>query len=223
MRQWIPWLPEKLIKMCTYSFFLWLKVISSKYRLSPECWLPCLPHSGKVSKVWFDILSIVNLNYEFRTLIDQGFSIKVGSGESILFWKDVWCGENFLQERFPRIYGLSNQKSAKVGDLFGSDNLWNLTFRINLFVWEENLVLELKQELGRFSLIRGNRDVLRWKWESRGIFSVSSAYRKWETMFIDMTDDNSPLNLTWRNLCPFRVETFGWLAVQNMITTRDLW
>ena len=81
----------------------------------------------------------------------------------------MWCGESSLQELFPRLYGLSNKKSAKVGDLVGIDNFGNLTFIRNLFVWEKNLVWELKQELGRFQLIQGNRDVLRWKSESSGI------------------------------------------------------
>ena len=81
----------------------------------------------------------------------------------------MWCGESSLQELFPRLYGLSNKKSAKGVELVGIDNFWNLTFIRNLFVWEENLVWELKQELGRFQLIQGNRDVLRWKSESSGI------------------------------------------------------
>ena len=30
----------------------------------------------------------------------------------------------------------------------------------------------------------------------------------------------NPLSLIWRNSCPFKIEVFVWLAVQNKIATR---
>ena len=71
-------------------------------------------------------------------------SIKVGSGESTLFWKVLCYGEKYLQESFPRLYSISNKRSAKVGEVVGGVNMWNLTFKRKLFVREENLILELK-------------------------------------------------------------------------------
>lgn len=57
---------------------------------------------------------------------------------------------------------------------------WNLQFRRQLFVREEELSQNLYQILGVVQLQDSREDCLRWRWSKDLNFSVKSAYSKWE-------------------------------------------
>ncbi|MCI50309.1 putative non-LTR retroelement reverse transcriptase, partial [Trifolium medium] len=35
---------------------------------------------------------------------------RMGGGNTIKFWKDIWVGDQTLEQRFPRLYGVSVQQ-----------------------------------------------------------------------------------------------------------------
>ena len=47
--------------------------------------------------------------------LDCIFALRDGS--IISFWKDTWCGESPLFERFPALYNLAAAKRAKVANI----------------------------------------------------------------------------------------------------------
>lgn len=99
---------------------------------------------------------------------------KVGNGETTRFWLDHWVGNEALYLTFPRLFSISSQKEAMVGEVW-VDGDWNLTWRRSLFVWEEGLIHILLDELeGRE--VSEPMDSWWWKLEEGGIFSVSSSY-----------------------------------------------
>lgn len=46
---------------------------------------------------------------------------KISNGRGTSFWKDRWIGEQPLAPLFPRIYSISSQKEATVGDLWNGE------------------------------------------------------------------------------------------------------
>ncbi|GFS38391.1 hypothetical protein Acr_00g0057220 [Actinidia rufa] len=50
---------------------------------------------------------------------------------------------------------------------------------------------------------------------------VSSFYTKWESNAVMDNSFRESISLVWRNICPFRIEVFSWLAIQDKIATRD--
>ncbi|XP_028079847.1 uncharacterized protein LOC114281552 [Camellia sinensis] len=66
------------------------------------------------------------------------------------FWHDKWCGDIYLKEEFPRLFGLSNEKESSLKDLAvnttASQN-WLLNFRRLLFEWENEELLRLIKSL----------------------------------------------------------------------------
>lgn len=42
---------------------------------------------------------------------------KVGNGNTTSFWKDEWLGEGTLRSKYPRLYDISNQKEACIGEM----------------------------------------------------------------------------------------------------------
>ena len=46
----------------------------------------------------------------------KGVRFKVGRGNKVSFWKDKWCGEETLRDRFPQLYCMSVSREASVSD-----------------------------------------------------------------------------------------------------------
>jgi len=75
---------------------------------------------------------------------------KVGIGNSTRFWKDPWRGEIPCCGKYPRLYAISNYKEATVDEVYrihGERGEWEFGWRSNLFVWEEELLISLKEDL----------------------------------------------------------------------------
>jgi len=92
------------------------------------------------------------------------------------FWKVAWREDiAFRVNKYPRLYSISNQHDALVSNVgLGSD--WLFTWRHNLFIWEEELLNLVKEDLACFVWYPGVED--RWKWKSteKGLFTVKSTY-----------------------------------------------
>lgn len=103
---------------------------------------------------------------------------KLGRGNKIIFWEDVWTDGGCLKERFPRIYALAQNKNmtveaASAGERSGGD--WEVAVTRNLNDWEV-------EEYESLLLIQSNLWVLRdedkliWKPKKNGVFLVKSYY-----------------------------------------------
>ncbi|RVX06271.1 LINE-1 retrotransposable element ORF2 protein [Vitis vinifera] len=106
--------------------------------------------------VWKEILKEADWCWD-----KMGF--KVGKGNKISFWTDVWCEELALSQRFPHLYTLAADRNAKIEDLWDQnvgEGGWNLRFIRDFNDWEVELVGELLQAL------RG----VRISWEDDSVF-----------------------------------------------------
>ena len=56
---------------------------------------------------------------------------RVGKGNTIRFWTDVWCSESSLSQCFPHLFGMAAQRNSTVEEMWdqnsGQGN-WNLNF-----------------------------------------------------------------------------------------------
>ncbi|RVX14050.1 LINE-1 retrotransposable element ORF2 protein [Vitis vinifera] len=88
--------------------------------------------------VWKEILKEAGWCWD-----KMGF--KVGKGNKISFWTDVWCGDSALSQRFPHLYTLAANRNAKIEDLWDQivgEGGWNLRFIRDFNDWEVGLVGE---------------------------------------------------------------------------------
>ncbi|MCI12865.1 putative non-LTR retroelement reverse transcriptase, partial [Trifolium medium] len=85
----------------------------------------------------------------------EGVIKRIGCGDQTKFWRDIWVGTVPLQDKFPRLFSVSTQKDCNVVDLRemveGVVN-WRFVWRRRLFVWEENLVMELLEIINQVVL-----------------------------------------------------------------------
>lgn len=163
---------------------LWKDVLVEKYGNSSVGLLgsdvnDLLPNASK----WLSNLVRLDVSNWFNSEISR----KVGNGESMSFWEVAWRGEFFFQVKYPRLFSLSNQKEATVREvgLFNTTgNNWNFVWRRPLFVWENELLVELLEELDSFrSSIED--DFWRWRLEEKGVFTVKSMYKKLEVLMLE--------------------------------------
>lgn len=118
---------------------LWVQVISRKYNLNEEAWLPQIPRRGRCSVIWKDICYVGSsyASSDIGSCINQGFAITVNSGSRVKFWVDKWLGEKNLLTVFPRLYSISTQKEAMVDQIAETQGQgWNFQFRRPLRTWE---------------------------------------------------------------------------------------
>jgi len=164
--------------MWRYSFDekgRWKEVIESKYGLGINS--DSVPIKYQ-SWWWRDLTSIYREGGGDGWFQDE-VGWRIGSGDKIRFWEDVWVGNSKLKTLFPRLYSLSlNQghKLEEVGEWEGSIWKWSLRWRRGRFEWETSIEAELEGLIARVKVKKDEKDALEWRSEANGCFTVSSAY-----------------------------------------------
>ncbi|XP_071688454.1 uncharacterized protein [Rutidosis leptorrhynchoides] len=91
---------------------LWVKVIKSIHGRDRGFGLFSSNHNLIKSSTWSNIRKIGheinNLDIQFTT----SFVKTINKGESTLFWKDIWIGNQALRERFKRLFKLEKNEDA---------------------------------------------------------------------------------------------------------------
>ena len=74
------------------------------------------------------LVALINLNHLFDS--------KVGMGNSIRFWEDIWVGDSTLASLYPRLYRISHNTNTLIASIICWNSLdsylWDLEFRRNL-------------------------------------------------------------------------------------------
>lgn len=151
---------------------LWKRVLEDKYGDHVRGLVPSeVGRWPRFTSLWWR--NLMNLEDGMRELwFSNRVRRKVSNGGTTSFWMDRWIGEAPLYNVFPRLFSLSNQKDAKVGEMVlvqEGGRVWNLTWRRNPFIWEGNLIANLMARLENVRF-RGEED--RWEWlpDDGGVF-----------------------------------------------------
>jgi len=68
------------------------------------------------SKWWKDLCRVCDTGLQ-GNWFDRRIQWYVGDGRCIKFWEDRWADGQILEELFPRLYSISQNKDSMVGDL----------------------------------------------------------------------------------------------------------
>ncbi|XP_071689558.1 uncharacterized protein [Rutidosis leptorrhynchoides] len=145
----------------------WVKIIQSIY--GREGGLGSSPN-GRVGvgySPWKDVIKIgmemTKRGYNFN----NSFVRNIDEGSDVLFWEDLWVGEQRLRDKYPRLYHLEEVKDAKINDRV----LCNNGTRVFTWQWSrpplgrngvevEQLQLEVRNQFHRLGSRTG------WEWSS---------------------------------------------------------
>ncbi|KAK2397838.1 hypothetical protein QL285_059374 [Trifolium repens] len=204
---------------------MWKRVIVAKYgtMATGKTNLAAEDFGGGVSAWWRDICKVDSGTSWFSQVAIK----KVGNGNSTMFWKDVWLGDQSLENRFPRLFGISLQKQSLVCEVgrWESDIwIWNFEWRRNFFAWEDDLLLEMHAVLACVS-ISNESDRWIWKPGCEGVHTVRSTY-----IFLDNLINNRvprceldlfAFKFIWKSGVPSKVSALSWQVLLDKIPTRE--
>ncbi|RVW47789.1 LINE-1 reverse transcriptase-like [Vitis vinifera] len=150
---------------------LWKQVIKVKYGQEDFGWRPKKARGAVGVGVWKEIWK--ESEWCWNNMI-----FKVGKGNTIKFWTDVWCSETALSHCFPHLFGMAVQRNSTVEEMWdqssGQGN-WNLNFVRDFNDWELELVGDFLQ------ILRGHKpswekDSILWRKGRSGQFRIKEAY-----------------------------------------------
>ncbi|RVW24487.1 putative ribonuclease H protein [Vitis vinifera] len=144
----------------------------------------------------------------------------IGDGTRVKFWKDLWCGNQALEEAFPILFNLSVNKDGWVAEAWEEEEVggsWGPRFNRHLNDWEVGEVESLLCKLHPLTIRRGVEDLFRWKENKNGSFSIKSFY----SLLSRDTKPPFPARTIWTPWVPIRASFFGWEAAWNRLLTTD--
>ncbi|RVW15857.1 putative ribonuclease H protein [Vitis vinifera] len=149
----------------------------------------------------------------------SSLELRVGKGNKIRFWTDVWCAGTALSQSFPHLFALAVDRNATVEEMWDQNSDqggWNLRFLRNFNDWEVGMVGDLLLKL------RGLRpaleeDSISWKGGKSGRYKVKMAY----SGLVNPSDIVFPEKSIWVNSVPTKVAFFAWEASWEKVLTLD--
>lgn len=112
---------------------------------------------------------------------------------------------------------------GEMGVVSDSGIHWNFTWRRHLFMWEEEVLLSLLEDLegARLGI---QVDAWRWKLEESGLFSVNLAYKKLEALVssevIWNDEERCVFDNLWKSPAPSKVVALAWKVFLNRVPTK---
>ncbi|RVW44800.1 hypothetical protein CK203_112481 [Vitis vinifera] len=153
--------------------------------------------------VWKEILKESTWCWE-----NMGF--KVGKGNRIRFWTDLWCGNNVLSQGFPNLFSMAAHRRVTVEECWDQNTGqggWILGLLRDLNDWEVGLVGNILAVLRDYS-VTVEDDSVCWKKGEDGLFKVKYAYN----VLANSQGLDFPHSNVWVGKVPTKIAFFAWEA-----------
>ncbi len=176
---------------------------------------------SQVTGVWGEIVR-VGFEIESKGInFVNSFRRKVGKGDEVKFWEDVWVGDLCLKDKFSRLYRAEENRKCTVADKGvweGEEWFWRWSWRRSLRGTEEEQLTELISLLSIVSLSTDAKDDWTWALDPGGAFTV----RRLSSMLDEVClqpEISTPL-FSWNSLIPQKVNLCVWRAVLGRLPSR---
>jgi hypothetical protein len=205
---------------------VWKNVIVARYghHAIGNLYLEATLGASQCSLWWKDLCRVDSGVGWFNQVVAK----KLGSGNATCFWKDIWVGDQSLEQRFPRLFNISTQQDMLIRNMGSWVNgvwRWELLWRRNFFVWEEVLFLELGEVINSVELSEVD-DSWTWKPQPDVGFTVKTLYEHLDRVLLPQQHNLSPFAQVafkniWRTAVPSKVSALAWQVFLDRIPTRD--
>jgi hypothetical protein len=181
-----------------------MNALKSKYKVQ-HGWINSEPPKV-ASSMWRAIERL-------KPSVSKGACFIIGDGKSVDYWKNPWIPwlTNFLPK--PKSSLVSTQPTLVVSLINSNNRSWNLE------LLEELFDIESVNAIGRINLpLRPIPDKLAWIVDSKGAFSVKSAY-KLNLSHTWPTDPEPCWKALWKCKIHERLKTLVWRIGSNSLST----
>lgn len=180
---------------------LWVTILRDKYLRNHT--IQSWPIGRNASHTWRSIMHI-------RHILEKGTKWTIGDGKSVDLWKDWWCGNGTLANRYP---GPHTEEHIKVEAII-DNGTWNLS-SIEHIVDEGTCNDILNIKLPSYSQVIDHPS---WGDSVNGLCTASPAY----DMIKDDRNDLEGWNWFWKMKVPQKFKSFIWLIFHNKLPTNSL-
>ena len=183
---------------------LWIRLIHAKYPGATNIFTSSAEGG---SQFWHAL-------HKVKPFFKLGARYTLGTGSSILFWKDWWTGESPLADRYSRLFEICSNPEILISQAHQGDG-WHLRFRRTFGREELALWQQLFAEIGDLEP-SSEADLMRWALEPSALFSVSSLYYK----LLQTSEEKVPQFL-WAAKLPHKIKIFLWLRARGRLPAGD--
>ncbi|KAF5771882.1 hypothetical protein HanRHA438_Chr13g0581371 [Helianthus annuus] len=192
---------------------LWVEVVKAIHDSDSNDKM--IPVKKYLPGTWKDIGEVDKILGKMGVQIREKFTVKIGNGDHVSFWKDIWVMDQPLKDRFPRLFHLAANKSSSVASCFSSlsgEALWAWDWAKSPANDEEWIQLdELMHILDRIKL-SDQKDVWKWENDSDFDFSVKDIRREIGTREEGTTGD---VMNCWNAWAPPKCNMLTWQAMMG--------
>ncbi|GJR98447.1 RNA-directed DNA polymerase, eukaryota, partial [Tanacetum coccineum] len=163
----------------------------------------------------------MNIVNEVKVLLNKGIDlmnftrIRLGNGESTVFWEDSWNEGGKLKDRFPRLYTLETCKWVTVGRKIAQPSLMH-SFRRPPRGGAEQAQMEELETLMQSVILTPISDRMTWTLDSSGEFSVASVRKLIDNKLLPEGDHET----RWIKFVPIKVNIHAWKVMADSLPTR---
>ncbi|GJS89128.1 RNA-directed DNA polymerase, eukaryota [Tanacetum coccineum] len=187
---------------------LWFRVIQALYGPS------IVSHPVNLSSNWCSIVR------ELHLLSTKGFDFlshckkRIGDGNDMRFWYDIWIGDKSLQDLFPRLFALELDKEVVVADKMKA--VVGHSFRRPLRDGSEHQQMEDLNSL--LELVSLSRSHDKWFCDltGDGEFQVKEVRNFLDNLFLASHFEPT----RWVKYIPIKINVFAWRARRDYLPTR---
>ena len=196
---------------------LWKKVIEVCHK-SNNMW-EILPVNKYAVGNWKSIVKVAAGLKVDNILLFTYIRAKVGCGNTVRFWLDVWLGDCALKHKFPLLYRLENNKKCWVSERTAV--VYNK--RVVTADWIDNMFSadELVQWVNLCDMLNGidagsRNDEWVWAAATNAEFSTNAATK----MLMQRSDFGDNFNFKWVSWVPLKCSIMAWRAEMNRLPTK---
>lgn len=151
---------------------------------------------------------------------------KIGAGNRVKFWTDIWCCDQPLCSLVPNLFSVSTQKHASVADYFvrmgDGEQRWELSFTNTEATIPDNEVGLLSEILVAKTPTAGE-DKIHWL-DGSEKFNVNICYKKILGLRLKYYN-GGVMHYNWKRVwsisLPKKIKFFNWLVVRNKILMQN--
>ncbi|XP_071740106.1 uncharacterized protein [Rutidosis leptorrhynchoides] len=178
----------------------------------------CMNIPGRT--IWKEIIKAGKMADDTGASFSSSFSKKLGNGNTILFWDEIWCGSERLGDTFHRLYMLESNKDATVADRIINVN----STSTSNWCWVRpprgralNEILELNNLISSVTLT-DQSDSWKFNLDSTGIYTTKTLSQIINNLKLGI--HASAILIQRNKFTPQKVNFFAWRVIQRKIPIR---
>ncbi|KAK1314390.1 hypothetical protein QJS10_CPA06g02156 [Acorus calamus] len=156
--------------------------------------------------------------------VGKAIGWELGSGTSIHFWLDRWCGEERLGDIAPDIMRLAINSKGTVDQFFQREEgagLWSIPLsRARLTEAEAGQYVRMMAQVERYVVCPDRADRIIWRPTSAGEYVVKRGYAWWRERRMGTSPSYPKFKQVWKPKMPLKIKVFMWLLFQGRLLTK---